>query len=118
MKLLLNGIFDLPDTVLIRTLLLLLTKLFNLPCVYIFSSPDLLSFLICKERAPLVLPSVFFPFHCLPPHAVAFGMGEDVCRAEQPVKGIFKALSASQLFCSLSAGAAFCRRFLHETFCD
>lgn len=86
---------------LIRTLLLLLTKLFNLPFVYtgvFFFPPDLLSFLICKEHASLVLSSVFFPFHCLLPHAVAFGMGEDICRAKQPEKGIFKALSASQLF--------------------
>lgn len=90
-------------------------------CLYwslFFFPPDLLSFLICKEHASLVLSSVFFPFHCLLPHAVAFGMGEDICRAKQPEKGIFKALSASQLFCSLSAGAAFCRRFLHETFSD
>lgn len=90
-------------------------------CLYwslFFFSPRF-AFLSNLQRACFTCASLsFFPFHCLLPHAVAFGMGEDICRAKQPEKGIFKALPASQLFCSLSAGAAFCRRFLHETFSD
>lgn len=116
----------LPDTLLIRTLLLLLIKPLRLPikCLYgsLFFSPNLLSFafLICKKcLLQLCLPQVVFFSLSLPlPKAVVCGIGAGVCHTSQLVKGISKALAASQVICSLSAQAGFCKSFLHKTFSD
>lgn len=82
--------------------------------VFFFFPPpsDLLSFalFICKERVFAV--QYFIPVLQPLPQAVVPDVGEVVYRAEHLVKGIFKAVCASELICSLSAQAGFHKIFL------
>lgn len=114
--------FDLPDILLISTLLLLLMKyLPSLPskCLYPMLESFFSFLLICFLLPCLFAESVCFQLclwvllYPLPQAAVCAREGGYVCSAEQLVKGISKALSASQLIYDFSAWAGFHRILLH-----